>query len=46
MFKADFLLIRRALDFPSGLNFRISNRPLIRAIINYFKILNIIIKRE
>ena len=40
MFKVDFLLIRRVLDF------RINNRSLIRVIINYFKNLNIIIKRE
>ena len=46
MFKIDFLLIRRVLDFFNGLGFRISNRPLIRAIINYFKVLNVIIKRE
>ena len=46
MFRVDFLLIRRALDFSSGLDFYIKNRLLIRAIINYFKVLNIIIKRE
>ena len=46
MFKVDFLPIGRALDFFNGLDFRISGRSLVRAIINYFKILNIIIKRE
>ena len=46
MFNADFLLIKRALDFFSDLDFRINNRPLIRVIINYFKVLNVVIKRE
>ena len=46
MFKIDFLLIKLALDFYNGLNFRINGRFLIRAIINYFKVLNVVIKRE